>query len=77
MNNSGKVLPKPYEIKTMKKITHNLKKYWRVMNGDTSYERYLAHWAQEHAMHGEQALSRKDYFAAEMQRKWHGVRRCC
>jgi len=60
----------------MKKLIHNLKNYWRAMNGDNSYERYLAHWAA-HATHDEQPLNRKDFFAAEMQRKWHGVRRCC
>lgn len=47
------------------------------MNGDSSYERYLAHWSQQHAQHCESPLSRKDFFAAEIQRKWQGVRRCC
>ena len=61
----------------MKTLLHNLKKCWRTMNGETCYERYLTHWVQQHAMQGEQPLSRKDFFAAEMQRKWHGVRRCC
>lgn len=61
----------------MKKLMHNLKKYWRAMNGDTLYEGYLLHWAQHHAVQGEPPLCRKDFFAAEMQRKWHGVRRCC
>jgi uncharacterized short protein YbdD (DUF466 family) len=52
-------------------------KIWRQLNGDVAYERYLAHHLQHHAIYGEQPLSRKAYFAAETQRKWNGIKRCC
>ncbi|QWF71371.1 putative selenoprotein [Methylomonas paludis] len=55
-------------------ILYNL---WKRLNGDTAYERYLAHWQQAHAAAGDKPLSRKAYFAAETQRKWNGVKRCC
>ncbi|WP_306790039.1 YbdD/YjiX family protein [Methylomonas fluvii] len=53
-----------------------LQSCWRHLNGDAAYERYLLHW-QEH--HAEQLppLSRKAFFAAETQRKWNGIKRCC
>ncbi len=54
-----------------------LKQLWCSLNGDVAYERYLAHWQQHHAQPGEQPLSRKAFFAAETQRKWNGIKRCC
>jgi uncharacterized short protein YbdD (DUF466 family) len=53
------------------------KKLWRSLNGDEAYERYLQHWQQQHARQGGQPLSRKAFFAAETQRKWNGIKRCC
>lgn len=54
-----------------------LKKLWLSLNGDAAYGRYLAHWQTHHALSGGKPLSRKDFFAAETQRKWNGVKRCC
>jgi uncharacterized short protein YbdD (DUF466 family) len=53
----------------------NATAYWQLLNGDTAYARYLAHW---HAQHGHGTpLSRGDFFQAELNRRWSGVRRCC
>ncbi|MBS4050057.1 MAG: YbdD/YjiX family protein [Methylomonas sp.] len=49
---------------------------WRSCNGEAAYQRYLAHWRQQHASEG-QPMSRKAFFAAETQRKWNGIKRCC
>lgn len=54
-----------------------LKQLWRSLNGDATYERYLAHWLQHHAGQDDRPLSRKAFFAAETQRKWNGIKRCC
>ena len=50
---------------------------WRNCNGESAYQRYLLHWQQHHADVQRQPLSRKAFFAAETQRKWNGVKRCC
>ncbi|NOV29146.1 YbdD/YjiX family protein [Methylomonas sp. ZR1] len=54
----------------------SFRSFWRHLNGDAAYERYLRHCHEHHA---EQLrpLSRKAFFAAETQRKWNGVKRCC
>lgn len=54
-----------------------LRQLWRSLNGDTAYERYLLHWQAAHAEPDAQPLSRKAFFAAETQRKWNGIKRCC
>lgn len=54
-----------------------LRQLWCNLNGDAAYERYLVHWQQHHARLDEKPLSRKAYFAAETQRKWNGIKRCC
>lgn len=54
-----------------------LRYLWRGLNGDNAYERYLSHWWLHHAESGSRPLTRKDFFTAEIQRKWNGVRRCC
>lgn len=50
---------------------------WQIWNGDAAYQRYLTHWTAHHAHEGGQPLSRKAFFAAETQRKWNGIKRCC
>lgn len=50
---------------------------WRSANGEESYQRYLRHWHHHHAGQGGEPLSRKAFFAAETQRKWNGIKRCC
>ena len=47
----------------------------REVTGDDAYERYLQH---HHAQHPDQApLDRQEFYLAEQQRKWSGVKRCC
>ncbi len=50
---------------------------WQSWNGEAAYQRYLAHWQQEHAEEEQLPLTRKAFFAAETQRKWDGIKRCC
>lgn len=60
-----------------------IRKYWRlirVISGDDAYERYLAHWQRHHQGAKEDAtplLDRKSFHAAEIQRRWSGIKRCC
>ena len=60
-----------------KSLGNQLKKIWADLNGESQYRRYLAHWTRHHAQNEQQPLSRKAFFAAETQRKWQGIRRCC
>lgn len=50
---------------------------WQNLNGEAAYLRYLSHWHSHHAKPGAQPLSRKAFFAAETERKWNGIKRCC
>jgi uncharacterized short protein YbdD (DUF466 family) len=55
-------------------------KIWRglrALSGEDAYERYLAHWNAHHAQEAKEPLSRRDFFKAELERKWQGVKRCC
>jgi uncharacterized short protein YbdD (DUF466 family) len=59
-------------------VTELLRRCWqtlRELSGDDAYERYLAHRRTQHA--AEAPLTRAEYFRAEQQRKWSGVKRCC
>lgn len=60
-------------LKTVKTLWYLL----REMSGDDAYEKYLAHWRTHHAGEGGTPLSRKDFFDAELRRRWSGVKRCC
>ena len=56
------------------------KKCWlflREITGDDAYERYLAHWREQHAQESDEPLSREAFFKQELERKWSGVKRCC
>jgi uncharacterized short protein YbdD (DUF466 family) len=60
-------------------VTELLRRCWqtlRTLSGDDAYERYLAHRREHHATETP-PLSRAEYFRAEQQRKWTGVKRCC
>lgn len=60
-------------------MTELLRRCWqtlRAISGDDAYERYLVHRRAHHAA-DEPPLSRADFFRAEQQRKWSGVKRCC
>jgi uncharacterized short protein YbdD (DUF466 family) len=58
-------------------LKNRLLKFWGDLNGDTAYACYLAHWHSHHANNEDKPLSRKAFFAAETQRKWNGIKRCC
>ena len=48
------------------------------LNGDTAYREYCRHWRERHATDaGERPPSRAEFFRAEQERRWNGVRRCC
>jgi uncharacterized short protein YbdD (DUF466 family) len=60
-------------------IIFKARKAWRALRratGDDAYERYLDHFRTEHAASGA-PLSRREFHAREIDRKWSGVRRCC
>ena len=62
-----------------------IKIFWqsiRQLSGDDAYERYLKHYAEHHAGHGESEnmpplLSREEFFKQWQDGKWKGVKRCC
>ncbi len=58
------------------RLLRMLRQTLRLLNGDTAYARYLAHWRATHAEEGE-PMSRAEFFATETARRWNGVRRCC
>ena len=47
----------------------------RALSGDDAYERYVAHAKGLHP--GLAALSRREFYDAQLRRKWSGVNRCC
>lgn len=56
----------------------DLKKLWDFMReatGDDAYERYLERHRRTHPE--SPPLTPKQFFAAEQERKWSGVNRCC
>lgn len=58
------------------RLGRTLREVLHLLNGDTAYARYLAHWRATHAESGA-PLSRAEFFASETARRWNGVRRCC
>lgn len=61
----------------LKPFFQKLRNIWLDLNGETAYQRYLMHWQKHHADSGTPAMNRKAFFAAETQRKWNGIKRCC
>jgi uncharacterized short protein YbdD (DUF466 family) len=53
----------------------NLWHFLRALSGDDAYERYLEHHRAHHA--AAQALTAREFYAQELQRKWSGINRCC
>jgi len=49
----------------------------RILSGDDAYDRYLIHWRAELGHSESPPLSRKEFFRQELERKWHGIKRCC
>ncbi|MEO8038543.1 MAG: YbdD/YjiX family protein [Betaproteobacteria bacterium] len=59
-------------------LRDDLARLWdfvREVSGDDAYERYLARHVQTHPELP--PLSRQEFFAAEQDRKWDGITRCC
>ena len=58
---------------------NRLLRAWRALvrdySGEGRYQRYLAHQRQHHPERP--ALTRREFFREEQQRKWQGVTRCC
>ena len=50
-------------------------RFVRALSGDDAYERYLEHHRSQHG--AAQALSAREFYAQELQRKWSGINRCC
>ena len=59
----------------MKQILLTWLRALRRVTGDDAYERYLAHHHQHHS--AERSLDRREFYLAEQQRRWTGVKRCC
>ncbi len=51
----------------------------RQLSGDDAYERYLAHYAAQHAGQPEAhpPLSQAEFFRQWQDQQWQGVKRCC
>jgi uncharacterized short protein YbdD (DUF466 family) len=47
----------------------------RAVTGDDAYERYLAHCRGRHP--GSSPLDRGAFHAAELERRWQQINRCC
>jgi uncharacterized short protein YbdD (DUF466 family) len=47
------------------------------LNGDAAYRAYCRAWAAEHAQCAHPPPTRAEFFRAEQERRWSGVRRCC
>jgi uncharacterized short protein YbdD (DUF466 family) len=47
----------------------------RALAGDDAYDRYLAHRRERHP--GEAELDRREFYLAELDRRWARITRCC
>ena len=47
----------------------------RALIGDDAYDRYVAHCRQRHP--GEAVLDRRQFYLAELDRRWAQINRCC
>ncbi len=67
---------RPLGIATL--LARGLRLCWRALralSGDDAYERYLEHWRERH---GEATLpTRAQFYRAEQERRFSGIRRCC
>ena len=48
---------------------------FRALLGDDAYERYLEHQRRRHP--DSVPLQRKDFYRAELDRRWSQINRCC
>lgn len=47
----------------------------RALLGDDAYDRYVAHRREHHP--GEALQDRRQFYLAELDRRWAGINRCC
>ena len=47
----------------------------RALLGDDAYDRYVAHRHKRHP--GEAVLDRRQFYVAELDRRWAQINRCC
>jgi uncharacterized short protein YbdD (DUF466 family) len=47
----------------------------RALLGDDAYDRYVAHRRKRHP--SEAVLDRRDFYLAELDRRWARMNRCC
>jgi uncharacterized short protein YbdD (DUF466 family) len=62
----------------MSAATQGLRRFWsglRTVLGDDAYERYLRHCRERHPE--SEPLDRRAFHAAELDRRWRQVNRCC
>lgn len=62
----------------MKTIQAGWRRLWaglRALTGDDAYDRYLNHVRARHP--GMAPLDRESFYAAELDRRWKQVNRCC
>jgi uncharacterized short protein YbdD (DUF466 family) len=65
-------------MNTLARFIAAVRRWFEYLNGDAAYREYCRHWRTHHA--GERTASpptRAEFFRAEQQRRWNGVRRCC
>jgi uncharacterized short protein YbdD (DUF466 family) len=62
----------------MRRLFASCRRFWatlRAVTGDDAYERYLAHCRARHP--DRPPLDRAAFYAAELDRRWKQVGRCC
>ena len=59
----------------MKRRIAELWHFVRSLTRDDAYENYLSHHREAHA--NAAAMSRREFYLREQNRKWSGVTRCC
>jgi uncharacterized short protein YbdD (DUF466 family) len=62
----------------MKAVAETVRTAWdrlRALLGDDAYDRYVAHRRERHP--GEAVLDRRQFYVAELDRRWARINRCC
>ncbi len=54
-----------------------LRAWFAWLNGDAAYRAYRQAWESAHAHCDHAPPSRAEFYRAELERRWNGVRRCC
>jgi uncharacterized short protein YbdD (DUF466 family) len=70
---------RPMDAKTDSR-TNPLKTLWwwlRQITGDAAYENYLAHRRVAPQETGTSAMTRDEFYADSLRRKYSGISRCC